>query len=99
MRPLAATNAPFRSPAPDHPIVWFCGTIQSCAVSAIRPLPPRPAPTANPLCSTDRERDAAFALPQRGPGAIEIALTNGRIMRVEEGIDPVKLGRLVAALD
>jgi transposase-like protein len=39
------------------------------------------------------------AQPQRRAGAIEIALTNGRIMRVEEGIDPVKLGRLVAALD
>ena len=39
------------------------------------------------------------AQPQRRAGAIEIVLTNGRIMRVEEGIDPVKLGRLVAALD
>lgn len=37
--------------------------------------------------------------PQRRAGAIEIALTNGRIMRVEEGIDPVELSRLVAALD
>src|SRR5262245_36333417 len=36
---------------------------------------------------------APAAQPQRRPGAIEIALTNGRIVRVEEGIDPVKLGR------
>jgi len=35
---------------------------------------------------------------QRRAG-VEIELTNGRIMRVEESIDPVKLGRLVAALD
>lgn len=46
---------------------------------------------------------AAIAAPaahrQRRPGAIEIALTNGRIMRVEEGIDPVRLARLVTALD
>jgi transposase len=42
---------------------------------------------------------APVAQPQRRGGAIEIALTNGRIMRVEEGIDPIKLGRLVAALD
>jgi transposase len=42
---------------------------------------------------------APVTQPQRRPGAIEIALTNGRIVRVEEGIDPVKLGRLVAALD
>jgi transposase len=37
--------------------------------------------------------------PQRRPGAIEIALTNGRIVRVEESIEPVRLARLVAALD
>lgn len=30
---------------------------------------------------------------------IEIALANGRILRVSEGIDPVKLVRLVAALE
>jgi len=45
---------------------------------------------------------AAIEVPvaqlQRRAG-VEIELTNGRIMRVEESIDPVKLGRLVAALD
>jgi len=41
----------------------------------------------------------ATACPQRRPAAIEIALTNGRIVRVHEGIEPVKLARLVAALD
>lgn len=42
--------------------------------------------------------EVAMAQPQRRAG-VEIALANGRIMRVEESIDPVKLGRLVAALD
>jgi len=42
---------------------------------------------------------ATAAHPQHRPGAIEIALTNGRIIRVEESIDPAKLARLVAALD
>jgi transposase len=36
---------------------------------------------------------------QGRPCAIEIALTNGRIVRVDESIEPVTLGRLVAALD
>ena len=41
----------------------------------------------------------AAACPQRRPGAIEIALTNGRVVRAEEGIEPARLARLVAALD
>jgi len=36
---------------------------------------------------------------QRRPGAIEVALTNGRLVRVDEGIEPARLARLVAALD
>jgi transposase len=36
---------------------------------------------------------------QRRPGAIEIVLTNGRIVRTDAGIEPVRLARLVAALD
>lgn len=36
---------------------------------------------------------------QRRPGAIEIVLTNGRIVRADAGIEPVRLARLVAALD
>jgi transposase len=36
---------------------------------------------------------------QRRPGAIEIVLTNGRIVRTDVGIEPVRLARLVAALD
>ena len=42
---------------------------------------------------------APTAQEQRRPGAIEIALTNGRLVRVDERIDPVRLARLVAALD
>ena len=50
--------------------------------------------------------EAAPSLPaaapvqlQRRPGAIEIVLTNGRIVRTDAGIEPVRLARLVAALD
>jgi transposase-like protein len=37
--------------------------------------------------------------PQRRPCVIEVALANGRVVRAEEGIEPVRLARLVAALD
>jgi transposase len=36
---------------------------------------------------------------QRRPGAIEIVLTNGRMVRADAGIEPIRLARLVAALD
>lgn len=36
---------------------------------------------------------------RRRPGLIEIALSNGRVVKVEENIDPATLSRIVAALD
>src|SRR5262245_17236182 len=42
---------------------------------------------------------ASMAQLQRRAGAIEVALANGRIVRVDDGIEPVRLARLVAALD
>jgi len=51
----------------------------------------RPSP-APPLA-------ASAAQEQRRPGAIEIALTNGRRVRVDERIEPFRLARLIAALD
>jgi transposase len=41
----------------------------------------------------------AAAQPQRRPGVVEIVLTEGRIVRVDEGIEPVRLARLVAVLE
>jgi transposase len=58
--------------------------VQIAAVPAL-PTPPVAIPAA--------------AHPQRRSGAIEIALTNGRVVRADEGIEPSTLGRLVAALD
>jgi hypothetical protein len=48
------------------------------------------APSAG-KARTPRER--------RPAGRIEVALTNGRVVKVDEGIDPAALARLVAALD
>ena len=36
---------------------------------------------------------------RRRPGLIEIALSNGRVVKVEDSIDPAMLSRIVAALD
>lgn len=54
---------------------------------------------AAPTMPTPPVTTPAAACPQRRPGAIEIALTNGRVVRAEEGIEPARLARLVAALD
>jgi transposase len=42
---------------------------------------------------------APAAQEQRRPGAIEIVLSNGRLLRADESIEPVRLARLIAALD
>jgi hypothetical protein len=36
---------------------------------------------------------------RRRAGVVEIALSNGHVVRVEDGIEPSVLARLVAALD
>ena len=36
---------------------------------------------------------------RRRPGGVEIRLGNGRVVKVDEGIDPAALGAIVAALD
>lgn len=45
--------------------------------------------------------DTGLMVPSRGrrPKTVEVVLTNGRIMRVDECIDPNSLARLVTALE
>jgi len=54
-------------------------------------------PTAQP------EPTLPAALPGSSPvrrrGTVEVTLTNGRVIKVDEGIDPVSLGSIIAALD
>ncbi len=50
-------------------------------------------------CAAPPTRTARTAREQRRVGRIEIELTNGRIIKVEECIDPAALALLVAALD
>ena len=41
----------------------------------------------------------SFGPPRRRASTIEIALSNGRVVKVEESIDPATLERIIAALD
>jgi transposase len=70
-------------------------------ISLSGPQKPQFAPvrieTALPLPAPEMATPVAH--PQRRPCVIEVALANGRVVRAEEGIEPVKLARLVAALD
>jgi transposase len=55
------------------------------------PAPPRPAsPSAVPALPSKSRRRASI---------VEIVLGNGRVVKVEDSIDPGALARLIAALD
>ena len=66
------------------------------------PLPSR-IPSAHPPSPVTlvpvRIAPAVEAPASMGPEQIEIALANGRVLKVCESIDPLKLARLVAALE
>jgi transposase len=62
-------------------------------------VPVHVAAITDQRCAAPPTRTARTAREQRRVGRIEIALTNGRIIKVEECIDPAALALLVAALD
>ena len=69
--------------------------------AAVEVATPAAAPTHNeaihkPPASTTA---CAPASGRRRSTSIEIVLSNGRIVKADEGIDPIALARLVAALD
>lgn len=65
----------------------------------IRIEPPANAPV--PEARPDDHPPTPPRLPSRGrrPALVEIALTNGPVIKVDECIDPAALAQLVAALD
>jgi transposase len=69
-------------------------SVSSAACAAFVPVklaePQAPAPLPAPRPATSTRRRA---------GAVEIALGNGRSIKVDEEIDPAVLARLAAALD
>ena len=58
-------------------------------------------PAKAPAVGSDDHAPTLPRAPSRGrrPALVEIALTNGRVIKVDECIDPSALARLVAALD
>ena len=67
--------------------------------------PAAPAFVPVRLVTSNRDRDgpstpeSSPARAQRPDGRIEIALRNGRSIKVDDSIDPARLARLVAVLD
>jgi transposase len=62
-------------------------------------VPVHVAAITDQRCATPPTRKTRTPREQRPVGRIEVALTNGRIIKVDESIDPAALARLVAALD
>ena len=60
--------------------------------------PPQPAVALSPPLTVS-PAPIAPAQPNRRAALVEIVLANGRIVKVDAAIDPLTLGRLVAALD
>ena len=73
------------------------GAIGTMRKTPARSHPPSPV-TLVPVRIATAPEAASSSPPARGE-RIEIALSNGRLLRVCDGIDPVKLVSLVAALE
>ena len=60
-----------------------------------------PAPPCDPLASSAMSSPPSVSSTMRGrrPAMVEVVLTNGRIVKVDECIDPSALARLLAAVD
>ena len=65
--------------------------IQEAAPVPRAATPPAPVLSPEPIRPT--------AAPRRRTSLVEIALANGRCVKVDEGIDPATLAAIVAALD
>ena len=87
--------------ARDGKLAGISLTRQPAAVFVpVRIEPPAKAPS--PPAQPDVDSPTPPRAPSRGrqpASLVEIALTNGRVIKVNESIDPSALARLVAALD
>lgn len=78
------------------PGISLAGPLTSSFVP-VRIEPPQPPAEHPPTPHAARPTKAANA--QRRTWLVEVALGNGRTIKVDESIDPAALARLVAALD
>ena len=95
-----------RSAGPTQPT--FVPVVVAPAVAPGAPVgigqPKAPAGTASAEVATTPVAApvipaASSAPPRRRPGAVEIRLANGRVVKVDECIDPSALAAIVTALD
>jgi transposase len=70
---------------------------EAAAFAPVRVQPTTSQPATPPQPATGLARSPRA--PRRLSTSIEIALANGRVVKVEEGVDPVALAAIVAALD
>ena len=71
----------------------------SASFLPVRIAPPAKAPAATAKPDVDPSAPPRASSRGRRPAQVEIALTNGRVIKVDECIDPSALALLVAALD
>jgi transposase len=82
---------------PTTPTLVCVEVAPTVSTGAVPPLTaPQPSTVTTPAIA---ERAMPAAPPRRRGGSVEIRLANGRVVKVDEGIDPAALGAIVAALD
>jgi transposase len=75
-------------------------SVRRGASQGFAPVRIAPPGAPAPVCPSPASKDVAPACPpRRRIGLVEIALTNGRVVRVEEGVEAGALARIVAAVD
>lgn len=74
-------------------------SISGKATPAFVPVQVASEPAVRPAVATPEPTPRQIAPPRRRTSTIEITLANGRILKVDEGIAPEALARIVAALD
>jgi transposase len=77
-------------------------SVRRGAPQGFAPVRIAPPGAPAPVCPSPAPKDVAPACPspsRRRIGLVEIALTNGRVVRVEEGVEAGALARIVAAVD
>ena len=68
-------------------------------MAGVTPVEFAPVRIAAPALTAAVPRRRLPGRPARRHGMVEITLTNGRVLRVDEGIDPAALSRLVSVID
>jgi transposase len=85
-----------RAVAPAPAVLPRASFVPVAVAPTVAAPPPEPAPT--PRASSPHTACVPAAARRRA-ASIEIALTNGRILKADESIEPATLVRLIAALE